>query len=146
MDITTIHALSTAFVYFGPNCIWMNNFKALLNQFKKIKSDFLLRFITLCETWIYHYIPEKTKQQVYKGWHCSEKDKESSVNQEEDRKCFWDRTYRLIIFKKVKNNERVQHIIIWQAEDRNSKKPTPEGIWRRKEWFWNMTMSLIILW
>ena len=43
-------------------CVRFNIFNALLAQFRRSKSDFWRRLITVDETWIHHYTKQKYNQ------------------------------------------------------------------------------------
>jgi hypothetical protein len=52
----------TSLLTADQKCTCMKIFEQCLEHFNKIKTDFVLRFITMDETWIHHYTPESKKQ------------------------------------------------------------------------------------
>jgi hypothetical protein len=77
-----------------------------LERFNKNKTDFVVRFITMDETWIHHYTPESKQQS--KQWteaDCSAPKKARSVPSAGKvmASVFWDaESILLIILKRVK--------------------------------------------
>ena len=70
----------------------MNISNALLVQFRRNKSEFWRRLITVDETWIHHYTPEtkiKFKQWTAKGEPAPKKSKNCFFGWESDGHCFF---------------------------------------------------------
>jgi len=51
--------MSATFAHSGTKMESHDNFKALLDMFKRNPKEFLRRFVTVDETWIHHYTPER---------------------------------------------------------------------------------------
>ena len=69
----------------------MNISNALLAQFRRNKSEFWRRLITVDETWIHHYAPEtkiQSKQWIAKGEPAPKKSKNCFFGWESDGDCF----------------------------------------------------------
>ena len=72
----------------------MNISNALLAQFRRSKSEFWRRLITVDETWIHHYTPEtkiQSKEWTAKGERAPKRAKTVCFfDWESDGDCFWD--------------------------------------------------------
>ena len=72
--------------------VLINIFKALVKRFKQ-NEDFLSRFITVDETWLYNYSPEtkeQSKQWITKSESASKKGKILSSTKKVMAIVFWD--------------------------------------------------------
>ena len=76
-----------------------------LERFNKNKTDFVLQFITMDETWIHHYTP-KSKQQLNSGQKpvVQRQRRQGRFHQQERHRCFGmlKASCLLIILKRVK--------------------------------------------